>query len=83
MVPSEDELTQETIQHWKNFLPGLAANLEANGVLEEQARKAARETLDHVAQRVKEGLHPMEAYQLMRNDWCFLDPKDWGEPEPE
>ena len=84
MVPSEDELTQLTLEHWRKFLPRLTTSLAKSGTLEVWARNAARQTLEAVQRKVDDGtMHPLEAYHMLQNDWCFLRPADWDEPQPE
>ncbi len=63
MLPSEDELTQETMEHWQKWLPRLAASLTRAGELEKWARNAARQTLEAVQHKVEQGMHPLEAYE--------------------
>ena len=81
-LPTEDQLTQETMEHWQKWLPVLASKLTAAGELEPRARSAARRTLEAEQDKVKQGMHPLEAYEMKKQEWCFLNPRDWNEPEP-
>ncbi len=81
-LPTEDQLTQLTIEHWQKWLPVLASNLTKAGELEQWARNAARQTLEAVQEKVDQGMHPLEAYEMKKQEWCFLNPADWNEPEP-
>lgn len=71
-VPTEDQLTQQTMKHWQQWLPELARQLQAQGTLEETARDAAQETLEQVRLAETRGAHPLEAYLALKQEWCFL-----------
>lgn len=75
-LPTEDQLTQQTLQHWQKWLPALAQGLQRNGQLEAAARAAARDTLDLIAQHVQNGAHPREAWEATKNLWCLLPAPD-------
>lgn len=82
-IPTEDELTELTRQHWMKWLPGLAQSAQRNGTFDSLTQQAAQETLADVQRKVSQGMHPMEAYEMLKQDRCFLNPRDWNQPQPQ
>ncbi len=78
-VPNEQELTELTRQHWTKWLPALAQSARQQGTFDSLTQQAARETLAEVQRKVSQGMHPLEAYEMVKQDWCFLNPRDWNE----
>ncbi|MGD9099725.1 MAG: hypothetical protein PVF45_04540 [Anaerolineae bacterium] len=64
---------EETIRrHWQTHRPGMCADLEARGELEGAIRQAAENTRGAVAQLTGEGMHFLEAWESVREEWAIL-----------
>lgn len=70
--PTQDELTEQTVAHWKKHLPDRYRRLKRTGKLQEEASWAAQTTLEACKEMISQGASPLEAWEMLRNDWCFL-----------
>lgn len=90
-LPTEQQLTQMTLDHWRQNNPEMYAGLKAEHKLHARAREAARMTLESVQQLVDGGMSTLEAWAMMRHEYCLIEAEDeqeemkYGpeEPEPE
>jgi hypothetical protein len=59
-------------RHWREHRPKMAAALERKGKLKEAIYAAQELTLDAEGTAVRNGMHPYEARELVREEWAFL-----------
>ncbi len=78
-LPTQAELTEQTIEHWQEFCPKMVRTLGKR--LRASAAAAARLTLDACDRLIASGLHPLEAWAMMRNEWCLIPAEDHQEPK--
>jgi hypothetical protein len=64
----------EAKRHLLKYRPKMAAQLEAEGKLDDWARKAAERARDEYAQSVENGMFPPEAESEAKKNHMFLPP---------
>jgi hypothetical protein len=68
-------------EHWKIFLPKQYARLQAEGILDQEAQKAAYWTARNMSELIEEGFSEQEAWHACREDRIFLPSED-EQPDP-
>lgn len=74
-------LAQLAIDHWKEFLPRMYAELKASGQLNKEALSAAEKTLDEQARLIEQGLPPEAAWEIVRELHLFRPEEDGASEE--
>jgi hypothetical protein len=71
-IAAEEELLQMARQHWQEHRPALFAGLKKMSRLEETLQTAVRQTLEAVEVLIGRGMRPMEAWQVMKEEWILV-----------
>lgn len=75
-LPTEQELVQLTLDHWEMYNPEMYADLRQRKALHQEARAAARWTLQTAQTLVSGGMTPLEAWATVRHDRCLIEAED-------
>lgn len=76
-------LAMQAIAHWKEHLPQMHARLLETGQLENEALRAAEQTLQEEADLIGQGFQSTEAWEMVREKYLFLPEEPETTPEPE
>lgn len=87
-LPTEQQLTEMTIAHWREHCPQMYAGLVESKQLHQSARNAAQWTLDAANKLIRGGMSVLEAWAMTRHEFCLILAEDelemeYGEEEPE
>jgi hypothetical protein len=70
-------------EHWQEHRPNLYAHLSQTGQLEKMIETAARQTLEAMEHLISRGTTPLEAWQLMREEWLLVPGEERSDLSPE
>ena len=87
-LPTEQQLTQMTIAHWREHCPQMYAGLVADKKLQQAAQEAAQWTLEAANELIRGGMSVLEAWAMTRHEYCLILAEDeqemeYGEENPE
>jgi hypothetical protein len=81
-IPSVEELQTLARRHWQQHRPKLCAELKQQGRLEGMLRRAAERTVEGVALMVSRGVTPLEAWQVLREEWILVPQEEPDDSSP-
>lgn len=78
-----EAMVQLAQEHWQEHQPALYARLAQTGQLEAMIETAARQTLEAMELLISRGTPPLEAWQLMREEWLLVPGEEHSDLSPE
>ncbi|MBE7556688.1 MAG: hypothetical protein HS126_37030 [Anaerolineales bacterium] len=82
-VPDVAAMARLAREHWQEHRPTLYAHLAQTGQLEVMIETAARQTLEAMERLISRGTTPLEAWQLMREEWLLVPEEERSDLSPE
>lgn len=82
-APDVEAMVRLAREHWQEHRPNLCAHLAQTGQLEEMIETAARQTLEVMECLISRGTTPLEAWQLMREEWLLVPGEAHSDLSPE
>jgi hypothetical protein len=76
-------MVQLTREHWQEHRPTLYAHLAQTEQLEAMIKTAARQTLEAMELLISRGTTPLEAWQLVREEWLLVPGEAHSDLSPE
>ena len=73
---------QRAKDHWKRHRPGMYADLEASGQLDDRAEKAAEQTREEYHAGITNGMDPQASWESVRENHMFLPDEEDSLQEP-
>jgi hypothetical protein len=82
-APDVAAMAQLAREHWQEHRPNLYAHLAQTGQLAAMIETAARQTLEAMELLISRGTTPLEAWQLMREEWLLVPGEAHSHLSPE
>lgn len=74
-----DSWAKEAAEHWYEHRPKMYKGLLEKGLLVKSLQEASERTADACHELMSKGVNPLEAWQMVREEWLFLpSEKDEG-----
>jgi hypothetical protein len=69
------QYTQKALDHWREWLPKMYKEMQADGTLNQRAQDASKEAARQVAALMEEGAYQHEAEEIVLPELILLPPE--------